>query len=436
MSRATRDGRLARSARLSLSGIELFPNAVWGRFKAKFVGGLARRRPSPPTDLSQRRSFPPEIVIMIVDYLKYNTPTLKACAATCSTWYRIAAPHIHRTLLLREWPSTRSVALPVPNRLPFLREFGLLPFVERLLFGGEFARGPARGWIGPAVFNSWGTPQDFRAMVNLQELDIWDLDFSEFPEGLGSYLGHFAPTLRSVALSWPKGTRRQLLDFFMLFPKLENIGISRYPEGVRYEPLDNKPIVPISGVLRGTLTLKEFGDVELLKDMAVAFGGMGFTCMDLKNTPRAMRFVLDACADTLETLCIYPPIKPYDASSPTAHDFNLSSSTALRSIEVSVDSLARLEHLFSTITSPVFSELVVIFPLFPAVETQRTMWAESLVGWVRGLYEVRACSVVFCYDGPETSAHAREMRLMTRRGAEAGLYDFLPRPPSVVYRPF
>ena len=288
-------------------GIEIFANAIWRRSKAKLMGGLAHKHSDPPTDLPQRRSFPPEIVEMIIAHLKYDTATLKSCAATCFTWYRIAVPHVHRTLMLREWASSKFGNQP-SNPLLSSFKYGLLPFVEQLDFRGTFAPGH---WDVPAVFDSRNM-RYFRAMVNLQELKIGDLDFSKFPVGLGKYLGHFAPTLRSVALSWPKGTRRQLLDFFMLFPKLENVGISRYPEGVRYEPLDNKPIVPISGVLRGTLTLKEFGDVELLKDMTVAFGGMGFTCMDLKNTPRAMRFVLDACADTLETLCIYPPIKPYD----------------------------------------------------------------------------------------------------------------------------
>ena len=239
---------------------------------------------------------------MIMDYLKHDIATLKACAATCSTWYRIAALHIHDTLVLPKWSASTSGNQPY-SRLLFLHKSGLLPLVERLVFMGS---------LGRLVCFDSGNMRYFRAMVNLQELDIWDLNFHEFPAGLGAYLGHFAPTLRSAALSWPKGTRRQLLDFFRLFPKLENVGISRYPKQGGHNPLDNKPVVPISGRLRGTLVLKEFGDVKLLEDMAVAFGGMKFTCMDLKDSPRATRFVLDACADSLETLRIFPPIKRYD----------------------------------------------------------------------------------------------------------------------------
>ena len=159
-------------------------------------------------------------------------------------------------------------------------------------------------WVVPAIFNSRDM-RYFRAMVNLQELKIGELDFSKFPEGFGEYLGHFAPTLRSVSLSWPEGTRRQLLDFFRLFPKLDDIEISCYNPGRgSYEALDNQ-LIPINVGLRGKLALNLFGEVGLLEDMIVAFGGMRFTSMDLRKS-RGIRLLLDACAGTLETLRIYP----------------------------------------------------------------------------------------------------------------------------------
>jgi hypothetical protein len=141
--------------------------------------------------------------------------------------------------------------------------------------------------------------------VNLQDLTIADLEFSKFPVGVGVYFGHFSLTLRSVALSCPKGTRRQLLDFFRLFPKLDDIKISDYnarPEA--HEALYTQ-LVPIRGGLRGRLTLKRFGERGLLKDIIVAFGGMRFTSMDLRGVS-GMQFLLEACAGTLETLHIYP----------------------------------------------------------------------------------------------------------------------------------
>ena len=179
----------------------------------------------------------------------------------------------------------------------------LLPFIRELNFNGTFT---GRPWVTPAVFDSRNM-RYFRAMVNLQEITIVDLNFTKFPVGFGEHLGHFAPTLRSVALSCPYGTRRQLLDFFRLFPKLDDIKVSCYSaRGEVYEALDT-PIVPISGGLRGRLTLKLFEEdgPGLLEDTIAAFGGMRFTSMDLWRT-RGIQLLLETCADTLETLRICP----------------------------------------------------------------------------------------------------------------------------------
>jgi len=184
--------------------------------------------------------------------------------------------------------------------LASLHKLGLSPFVKQVQFTGAIFTDP---WVVPAIFNSWSL-RHFRALVNLQDLTIADPDFSKFPMGAGKYFGHFSPTLRSVALSRPNGTRRQLLDFFRLFPKLDDIKISYYratPEA--HEALDTQ-LIPIRGGLRGRLILKEFDEQGLLKDMIVAFGGMRFTSMDLQNA-RGVRLLLEACAGTLEVLHIY-----------------------------------------------------------------------------------------------------------------------------------
>ena len=140
-------------------------------------------------------------------------------------------------------------------------------------------------------------------MENLQELRIANLEFSEFPK-FEKYLGHFAPTLRSVALSRPNGACRDLLDFLRLFPKLDDIEILYYH--CRLEtprPLDDK-FVPITGWLRGRSILHMFSDEGLLKDMVVVFGGLRFTSMDLQYV-QGIPFLLKACAATLETFCVH-----------------------------------------------------------------------------------------------------------------------------------
>ena len=240
---------------------------------------------------------------MIIAHLIYDVRTLKACAATCFSWYNIATPHLHHTLIFREWYTYAShkYSHKYLSPLASLDKLGLLPFVKQVQFKRAVFTIP---WVVPAIFHTRNM-RYFRALVNLQDLTISDLDFSTFPMGTGQYFGHFSPTLRSVALSSPKGTRRQLLDFFRLFPKLDDIKIAHYharPEV--HEALDGQ-LVPIRGGLRGRLILRRFGDQGLLKDIIVAFGGMRFTSMDLRNV-RGTQLLLEACADTLEVLHIYP----------------------------------------------------------------------------------------------------------------------------------
>ena len=236
---------------------------------------------------------------MIIAHLIHDIATLKACAATCFSWYNIATPHLHHTLIFRGWSTDASYKYLYRYLSPLapLHKLGLLPFVKQVRFEGAT-------WVTPSIFDS-RSMRYFRALVNLQDLAITDLDFSEFPTGAGRYFGHFSPTLRSVALRSPGGTCRQLLDFFRLFPKLDDIEISYYharPQA--HEALDTH-LVPIRGGLRGRLILRRFDSRKLLEDMIIAFGGMRFTFMSLQNV-RGAQLLLNTCAATLETLHIHP----------------------------------------------------------------------------------------------------------------------------------
>jgi hypothetical protein len=263
---------------------------------------FARSRPTIRMGHPQPSFLPPEIVEMIIFHLTDDNKTLKACAATCIIWHNVVTPHLHRTLTL--WsnffvPDGNGNARR--NPLPILHQLGLLSLVKELQFSGTF---PVVHWVTPAIFHSRNM-RFLLTMENLRELRIADLDFSGFPTGLGECLGHFSPTVRSVVLRRPNGTRRQLLDFFRLFPTLDDVEVLNY--SVRWEGdevLDDQ-LVPMSGGLRGQLTLHSFGEEVLFEDMVVAFGGMRFASMDLRNV-RGIQSLVEACAHTLETLRIYP----------------------------------------------------------------------------------------------------------------------------------
>ena len=72
------------------------------------------------------------------------------------------------------------------------------------------------------------------------------------------------------------------------------------------EPADDPTLVPpFTPPLRGWLSLWAFPRVGVLKDMVDLFGGIRFRHMELFNT-KGMRLLLDACAETLETLRFNP----------------------------------------------------------------------------------------------------------------------------------
>ena len=61
------------------------------------------------------------------------------------------------------------------------------------------------------------------ALTNLQELGIDDLQAFDFMPNIQQCFGHFAPTLRFLALKSPGGSCRQILYFIGLFSSLQDL---------------------------------------------------------------------------------------------------------------------------------------------------------------------------------------------------------------------
>jgi len=182
-----------------------------------------------------------------------------------------------------------------------LHKLGLLPLVKKVQFLGDRHR---RFLVVPQVFDSQGL-RHFSTLANVQDLVITGLDLHKFTSGVENYFGHFSPTLRSIALLDPSGPRRRLLDLLGLFPKLDDIKIVRYGGALEaLESVDTQR-AQIRGSLRGKLELDGFWDKKLLEEIITSFGGMRFVSMDLNNVEGA-QLLLDACAETLQTLCFRP----------------------------------------------------------------------------------------------------------------------------------
>jgi len=233
---------------------------------------------------------------MIIAHVRLDMITLKACSATCRSWYIATLPHLHHTLTFhaKNWDSTREGFIPLRK----LGEMRLLPLIKRL----QIAQSHDDPWFPPMIPNAQ-TLVYFSALANVRELGFDEVDLSALAPQAQQYLGHFAPTLQSLALRKPRGTHSQLLRFLGLFPNLDDFKLLCSHEH-KLKP-DQTPVPQSAPPLRGRLTLGQLDGDGLLRALSEMCGGLRFRHMDL-STMEGGRFLLDACAETLETLRIYP----------------------------------------------------------------------------------------------------------------------------------
>jgi len=259
-----------------------------------------------PTAAHQRIrtvNLPQDVLEIIISDLGDDALSLKSFSATCYSWYLAAVPHLHRTLTLEDRALDPSRAELKP--LAKLHKMDLLSFVKKLCI-----RSPSfEPWFSPRKFDR-RTLRHFSALTNVQRLRIERFDLSKFVPGLNQYFGHFAPALRSISLTISFGTQRQLLYLLALFPNIDDIEIEYYPTSkpeVTTKP-DPEVAVPFSvPSLRGHLKLTHFPSEAISRDMITLFRGLRFRYMDLYSVGGS-RLLLEACADTLQAVRIYPTV--------------------------------------------------------------------------------------------------------------------------------
>lgn len=276
---------------------------VWRRGKAKVGRLLGNASPKTRTTHGSTCNLPYEIVEIVIAYLARDLGTLKACSLTCRPWYIAAAPHLHRTLTLRDktYGTARSELKPLSK----LHELGLIPLVEEIQV--EQWEGTSGGWFVPQAFSP-GDLRYFSTFANVHTLRIQKLDISSFIPGIERYFEQFSQTLRSIALFHPTCTTpRQLSHFLSIFPNLDDIDIRQF-----FAPSTRTPdaeLVPFSAPkLQGRLTVHLCsGPAESWKHLITACGGLRFRCMNLYHVTGCTAVLLKACAETLETLRFYVP---------------------------------------------------------------------------------------------------------------------------------
>ena len=295
--------------------VELLINRLWYRAKAKIIWLLyipetTTGHPSPIAKLPQ------ELVEMVISCFIYDKCSLMACSMTCYSWYVIAVHHLHHSLTTDNKNPPRGLATRYfwPRPLKRSYKLGLLPLVKRLRIRMDVMDWKWYGGFAPHRLG-WRTLRYFSALTNLQELGIDFLQIPSFMPNIRRYFGHFSPTLRLLALRHPRGSCRQILYFIGLFSNLQDLKICYESLWDEWESGADATLVPLSvPPLRGWLTLTCFTRENIVKDMISLFGGLRFRHMDLFRV-KCVRLLLDACAETLETLRLYPS-DPYGEEFP------------------------------------------------------------------------------------------------------------------------
>ena len=239
---------------------------------------------------------PYEIVEMIIAHLAHDLGTLKACSLTCRSWHTIVVPLLHYTFTFW-WEGP--VVSTEPESLSDLHEQGLLDLFTKIRVDSLDAE---HSRFAPQAF-SHGDLRHFSAFTNVHTLELRHVAIGLFVPDAELYFGHLSPTLRSITLIDSHCHPLQLSNFLSLFPNLDDIKIRNMsPWRFRITTPDTE-LVPLSAPkLRGRLALHDFNLAETWTDLVATCGGLRFRYMDLFGSAGCAPILLEACAETLETL--------------------------------------------------------------------------------------------------------------------------------------
>jgi len=280
----------------------------------------------------------------------------------------------------------------------------------------------------------------------------------------------------------PKGSRRQIIYFIGLFRHLEDLEILYDKAGPEERPEDDVTLVPsFIPPLRGRLSMHSTS-VDLLKDMIDLFGGIRSHYLNISKVD-GTPLLLDACAETLETLRLHPSDCHGEGCSLSntrmladhlpvrslADGIDLSQNKSLRTLEFrawhfdeAVYSVGLLEltanflgNTLSTIRSPVFSKVIVFYrdfdffgidtpwsgltlrqPRRKEVEVEAKEHSIRFMT-IRSIRYKRHFQLVLCadvWDGAGEFA-VRSLEQAVAAEKERGGFDWVFPEPLVIYRP-
>ena len=256
--------------------------------------------------------LPTELVDYIMDILRDDLPTLEACSLTCRAMLASTRRLLHQTLHLTP-ENNQSVPIQ-KDRLRFLKRnhndlhLGFLSYVGECGLP-QYAR---RVYIRmPRIFNPdtlLPHLRHFQSLDRVHTLAIEQFDPLRWANHYQTCFAHFYPTLTSLTLSDSHNCDGLLLRFALQFPHLENLCVEwmatkRKPLSVPDFTVDQPP--PLSGHLRlvGYSTVPKLAVYFVRRFPNTA----NFRSVELETFfGNQAKYILNACAHTLERLTILP----------------------------------------------------------------------------------------------------------------------------------
>ena len=258
--------------------------------------------------------LPQELIDYIMGMLRDDIPALKACSLTCKSMFASTRHLIHRILYLHPETSRRVYKQDSGYPIPFFKvpnieklrhlcgmdEHGVLKYARRVHF-------IATGICLPEALLPYH--HHFQSLDQVHTLRIDYLDASAWaPPDLITCFAHFYPTLTSLSLLCPGDHYLPLVGFITQFPNLDNLCLEWMTTNWRVMPAPSgRFVVDRSPPFRGHLRLVGCDTVILW--LATLFhgilDGVNFRSVELRDFFwDYSQYILDPCSRTLEDLTI------------------------------------------------------------------------------------------------------------------------------------
>lgn len=254
--------------------------------------------------------LPQELIDYIMDTLRDDLRSLKACSLTCKAMFASARRFIHRTLCLT-MPNNFSILTQGEEErlrdyrqdgndvqlrfLSHMGERGLLEYARRVYIHTHDKFTPST--LLPHLLH-------FQSLDRILALTIEEYDAFSWVNHSSTYFAHFYPTLTSLTLRHSFDHHHLLLRFALQFPKLEDlclewVMLDSLGLGRRAVPPGSDRSSPLRGRLRlvGYRTI-DWWPADFVRELP---NGINPRSVELESfRGSSAQRILDACLNTLE----------------------------------------------------------------------------------------------------------------------------------------